>query len=187
MFTKKYQTAQWNLKFFTRLPCAMSEKRSDSCNTDSEAVVYAAARDGAAVVLSNVLQWMSISGRSTTLETKTKDGDQITTPLIIAAHNGNLDSVKTLLRYKADIETRGPVKIENEVGDGCTPLWAAAASGHLDIVKLLIERNADVDARTLTNSTPLRAAACNGRLDIVRFWLKMGLMLMHVTILSIPH
>ena len=74
----------------------MSEKRSDSCNTDSEAVVYAAARDGAAVVLSNVLQWMSISGRSTTLETKTKDGDQITTPLIIAAHNGNCEDASQI-------------------------------------------------------------------------------------------
>ena len=46
--------------------------------------VYEAARDGTVVVLSDVLQRMSISERSTALETKTKDGDQITTPLIIA-------------------------------------------------------------------------------------------------------
>ena len=48
----------------------MSEKRSDSCSTDSVATaVYEAARDGAAVVLSDVLQWMSISERNSSLET----------------------------------------------------------------------------------------------------------------------
>ena len=83
---------------------------------------------------------MSISERNTALETKTKDGRHITTPLIIAAYNGNLDSVKILLEYKAGIEARGTVKAdEYEVIDGCTPLWAAALSGHLDVVKLLIE------------------------------------------------
>ena len=153
----------------------MSEKRSDSCSTDSVAIVYQAARDGAVVVLSNVLQRMSISERNTALETKTKDGDQITTPLIIAARNGNLDSVKTLLRYKEDIEDRGTMKVDDHVREGCTPLWAAAASGHLDVVKLLIERNADVDARTWrTNSTPLRAAAYIGRLDIVSCLVENG-------------
>ena len=145
----------------------MSEKRSKSDYKDPVAIVYEAAREGAVVVLSNVLQRMSISERSTALETKTKDGDQITTPLIIAARNGNLDSVKMLLRYKADIEARGTVKVLDQVIQGCTPLWAAAATGHLDVVKLLIERNADVDGRTLSNSTPLRAAAYRGRLDIV--------------------
>jgi len=139
----------------------MSEKRSKIEYTDPVAIVYEAARDGAVVVLSDVLQRMSISERSTALETKTKHGDQITTPLIIAARNGNLDSVKMLLRYKADIEARGTVKVHDQVIEGCTSLWAAAVSGHLEVVnyKLLIERNADVDARTLRNSTPLRAAA----------------------------
>ena len=55
---------------------------------------------------------MSITERNTAIERKTKDGDQITTPLIIAAHNGNLDSVKALLRYKADMEARRTVTID---------------------------------------------------------------------------
>jgi len=136
--------------------------------------VYEAARDGAVGVLSNVLQRMSISERSTALETKTKDGDQMNTPLIIAARNGNLDSVKMLLRYKADIEARGTLKVDDHVIEGCTPLWAAAVTGHLDVVKLLIERNADVDGRTLTNSTPLRSAAYVGRLNIVSWLVENG-------------
>ena len=136
--------------------------------------MYEAARDGAVVLLSDVLQRMSITERSTALETKTKDGDQITTPLIIAARNGNLDSVKMLLTYKADIEARGTVKVDDQVIEGCTPLWAAAATGHLDVVKLLIERNADVDGRNLKDSTPLRAAAYDGRLDIVSCLVENG-------------
>ena len=79
-----------------------------------------------------------------------------------------------LLRYKADFEARGTVKVDDQVIEGCTPLWAAAATGHLDVVKLLIERNADVDGRTLTNSTPLRAAAYDGRLDIVNCLVENG-------------
>ena len=146
----------------------MSEKRS------TNAIVYEAARDDEVVVLSNVLQRISINEINTALETKTKDGDQFTSPLIIAASNGNLDSVKLLLTYKADIEARGTLKVFDRVIEGCTSLWAAAATGHLDVVKLLIERNADVDGRTLTNSTPLRAAAYDGRLEIVSCLVENG-------------
>jgi len=106
----------------------MSEKRSKIEYTDPVAIVYEAARDGAVGVLSNVLQRMSISERNTALQMKTKGGDQISTPLIIAARNGNMDSVKMLLRYNVDIEGRGTVKVADQVIEGCTPLWAAAAS-----------------------------------------------------------
>ena len=152
----------------------MGNNQSNSEYPNPETKVYEAARDGAVVVLNDVLQRMSINKRSTALETKTKDGDQITTPLIIAARNGNLDSVKMLLRYKADIEARGTVKVYDKVIEGCTPLWAAAATGHLDVVELLIARNAEVDGRTTTNSTPLRAAAYDGHLDIVRCLVENG-------------
>jgi len=117
---------------------------------------------------------MSISERHTALETKIQDGDHFATPLIIAAYNGNLNAVKILLRYKADIEARGTVKIRHEVVEGCTPLWAAAVAGHLDVVKMLIERNAEVNARTSKGSTPLRSASHRGLLAIVRFLVENG-------------
>ena len=164
----------WNLKFLTKLPGSMSGNLSRSEDTDPVAILHKAARDGADVVVKDVLQRMSSTERSIALETKTKDGDQFTTPLIIAAHNGNLVSVKMLLRYKADMEARGTVKVDDEVIVGCTPLWAAAKKGHLDIVKILIERNADVNGRTSSNSTPLRAAAYSGNLDIVRCLVENG-------------
>ena len=136
--------------------------------------LYIAARDNAVDVLCDVLERTSVSERSTALETKTKDGDQVTTPLLIAARNGNLDSVKKLLSYKADIEARGTLKVGDEIIESCAPLWAAAAAGHLDVVTYLIERNAEIDGRTSRKSTPLRAAAYIGRFDIVTYLVENG-------------
>ena len=135
--------------------------------------VYQAARDGSSN-LTDILKRLKNGQRKTALETKTKDGSHFVTPLIIAAHNDHLNSVKILLKYGAEIETRGTLKIEDEVIEGCTPLWAAAATGHLDVVKLLIERNADVDGRASKGSTPLRAAAHDGHLDVVRCLVERG-------------
>ena len=148
----------------------MADKLSVS---DGVTNVYQAARDGFSD-LTDLLKRLKTEQRKSALETKIKDGSHFVTPLIIAAHNGHLNSVKILLRYGADIEARGTLKVENEVIEGCTPLWAAAASGRLDVVKLLIEENAEVDGRTSTGSTPLRAAAYDGYLDIVRCLVESG-------------
>ena len=148
----------------------MADKLSGS---DIVTKVYEAARDGSSD-LADLLKRLKTEQRKTALETKTKDGSHFVTPLIIAAHNGHLNSVKILLGYGADIEARGTLKIETDVTKGCTPLWAAAASGHLNVVNLLIERNADVEGRTSTDSTPLRVAAHDGHLDVVRCLVERG-------------
>ena len=135
--------------------------------------VYQAARDGSCN-LTDLLKRLKPEQRKTTLETKTKDGSHFVTPLIIAAHNGHLNSVKILLGYGADIEARGTLNTGGQVIEGCTPLWAAADNGHLDVVKLLIEQNADVDGRASKGSTPLRVAAHEGHLDIVRCLVESG-------------
>ena len=148
----------------------MADKLSVS---DRVTKVYQAARDGSSN-LADLLRRLKTEQRKTALETKTKDGSHFVTPLIIAAYNGHLDSVKILLRYGADIEDRGSIKKDDKVIEGCTPLWAAASANHLNVVKLLIEQNAEVDGRTSTFSTPLRAAAHNGQLDIVRCLIESG-------------
>ena len=148
----------------------MADKLSVS---DSQTKVYQAARDGSSD-LTDLLKRLKTEQRKTALETKTKDGSHFVTPLMIAAHNGHLNSVKILLSYKADIEARGTLKIGDEVSEGCTPLWGAAAADHLDVVKLLLEQNADVDSKTSTGSTPLRVAAHKGHLDIVRCLVESG-------------
>ena len=148
----------------------MADKLSVSGNATK---VYQAARDGSSD-LTDLLKRLKPEQRKTALETKTKDGSHFVTPLIIAAHNGHLNSVKILLKYGAEIETRGTLKIDNHVVEGCTPLWAAAVTGYLDVVKLLIEQNAEVDGRVSTGGTPLRAAAYDGYLDVVRCLVESG-------------
>ena len=136
--------------------------------------VYQAARDGSSDLEDLLARLKTTEQRKTALETKTKDDSHFVTPLIIASHNGHLNSVKILLRYGADIEARGTLKIGDEVSEGCTPLWGAAAADHLAVVKLLLQLNADVDSKTSTGSTPLRVAAHEGHLDIVRCLVERG-------------
>ena len=151
----------------------MADKLSVS---DSVTKVYQSARDGSSN-LTDLLKKQKPEQRKIALETKTKDGSHFVSPLIIAAHNGRLNSVRILLGYGADIEARGTLKVtekSKQVVEGCTPLWAAASTGFLDVVKLLIERNADVNDRTSMGSTPLKAAAYSGNLDVVRCLVERG-------------
>ena len=83
--------------------------------------VYQAARDGSSYLEDLLIRLKTTEQRKTASETKTKDGSHFVTPLIIAAYNGHLNSVKILLRCGADIEARGTLKIGDEVSEGCTP------------------------------------------------------------------
>ena len=82
-----------------------------------------------------------------------------TTPLIVAVQTGNLDCVKVLLNYKADIEEQGesfrylvfpPDNMWNvskfESAYTCPPLFLAAANGNLDILSYLFEQGGNVNA-----------------------------------------
>lgn len=108
---------------------------------------------------------------------------RITSPLVTAASNGCLDSVKEILvRTEENIEARGTLTIEGEIVEFCSPLFAAAAGGHLDVVKLLIERDAGVNARTKTiklydycdDRTPLMMACHGGYLDVASYLIEHG-------------
>ena len=129
--------------------------------------VYKAARDGSSDLEDLLKRLKTTEQRRTALETKTRDGSHFVTPLIIAARNGHLNSVKILLRYGADIGDRGTVKIGDKVIKGCTPLWAAAASGHLDVVKLFINKGAFMDLQDEDGDTALHYAVKGGHLEIV--------------------
>ena len=82
-----------------------------------------------------------------------------TTPLIVAVQTGNLDCVKVLLNYKADIEEQGesfrylvfpPDDMWNvskfESAYTCPPLFLAAANGNLDILSYLFEQGGNINA-----------------------------------------
>ena len=136
--------------------------------------VYKAARDGSSDLEKILKRLKTTEQRKTALETKIKDGSHFVTPLIIAAHNGHLNSVKILLGYGADVDARGTLKIADEVIKGCTPLWAAAASGHLDVVKLFINKGAFVDLQDKDGDTALHYAVKGGHLEIVSELLALG-------------
>ena len=98
--------------------------------------IYEVACDGRSH-LPGLLRRLNTVERKIELQTKHRESDRNTTPLITAAVRGNQNSVKTLLTYKADTEGRGTIKVDDHVVKACTPLWAAAAAGHLDVVQLL--------------------------------------------------
>ena len=105
----------------------------------------------------------------------TEEDGQNTTPLIIAARNGNEDAVHVLLNvFCVNTELTGTVKFENETVAGVTALWSAAAAGHLDIVRLLVQYGANVNHQTVSGSSPIRAACFVGDLDIVKYLVDNG-------------
>jgi ankyrin repeat protein len=68
---------------------------------------------------------------------------------MIASHDGNIDIVRLLLEYKADVNQTA----EN----GVTALYIASSYGKPDIVRLLLEHKADASIRAKGRS-PYNAA-----------------------------
>ena len=109
---------------FSTLECiqgdliAMSAQQQEGAGTSSvddeqvmdqsnNSLLHEAASGGSLAVLTKLLQGLRVNDRRETLEQKLTVAEQATTPLIIAAKNGNLEAVKLLLDYGADIEARG--------------------------------------------------------------------------------
>jgi ankyrin repeat protein len=62
------------------------------------------------------------------------------TPLLLAAREGHIDSVRALLDAGADVN-------QVSAGDKTSPLLIATINGHFDLAKLLLDKGADVKAR----------------------------------------
>jgi len=85
-------------------------------------------------------------------------------PLIIAAENNNLRSVRILLRSGVDVNEKAD--------DGMTALTFAAMNGNLDIMEILLEEDGiDVNAANDEGTTPLMFAVSEGHYDAVNFLL----------------
>jgi ankyrin repeat protein len=78
----------------------------------------------------------------------------------------NIDNVKDLLKFGADIES--PDR------EGYTPIMFASNAGDARIVKLFIESGANVNAKANDNSTPLMFASQRGFDEITKILLDAG-------------
>lgn len=87
------------------------------------------------------------------------------TPLCIGSQHANIDSVRMLLDYGADINL---VRADS----GRTSLIVAAQEGRLEIVNELLNRNADIEIYDLQGATVLHHMAQIGRADIMDMLLK---------------
>ena len=66
-------------------------------------------------------------------------GSDKTTPIIDAAADGDLETVKSLVDQNKNV-------VNNTLSDGSTPLMKACANGHLDVFAFLIQKGANVNA-----------------------------------------
>ena len=98
---------------------------------------------------------------------KIAGADDLNRDLIIAAKNGDTDTVISCLAKGADVNTKHK--------KGYTALFFAAAEGHTDTVQALLAQGADVNAKEYEdNSTVLMAAALYGHTDTVQALLAQG-------------
>lgn len=81
------------------------------------------------------------------------------TPMMYAVARGDIDLVKTILKYGPDLN-----RTEN---DGWTALHFAAASGNVEIAKLLLANNADPFARNVDGKTAREVAQAENHPEVV--------------------
>lgn len=88
------------------------------------------------------------------------------TPLMAAAHSGQVGSMHQLLAHRATVDKKDT--------EGYTALMFACNGGKLPCVQVLVEHGANVNAGDKDDSTPLMFAAQHGHNDIVRYLLDKG-------------
>jgi ankyrin repeat protein len=89
----------------------------------------------------------------------TTDNDNMTA-LMMAASEGNMNSIKLLIDNLAEIDAKGFMSKE-------TALMMAARYGHKKAVELLIDNDADINSTNGLGFTALMIAADEGRLEMV--------------------
>ncbi len=102
-------------------------------------------------------------------------------PLHWAVYKGNLNIVKLLIAYKANIHIR-PKKAFMLFIDGnfyygnekSTPLHIASNMGHTKIVVLLVQKGADLNAKDKYNITPLHGACYGGHTKTAKVLIQKG-------------
>ncbi|MFZ4728702.1 MAG: ankyrin repeat domain-containing protein [Pseudanabaena sp.] len=86
--------------------------------------------------------------------------------LLIAAQNGNIKEVRSLISQATDVNVRDEY--------GWTPILWAAMNGHTDVVRVLLVSGANPNTRNKYGWTPLMWAAGQGFGEIVRSLIASG-------------
>lgn len=96
-----------------------------------------------------------------------------TTPLRIAAHNGNLAIAKALVENDANLNTT--IKSARLRGSHPNPLFFAISAKNKDIVQYLLKYdNTLVNTEDINGNTPLHEAAYRGTAEILKILLEHG-------------
>ena len=95
-------------------------------------------------------------------------GDAGCTLLFIASSNGNVETVKLLLKAGGNVN-------QARTTDGVSPLYIASCNGNVDTVKVLLKAGANVNqAKTTDGCSPLFAASAEEYVDIVKVLIEAG-------------
>ena len=104
------------------------------------------------------------------------------TPLMTAAHYGNLDMCMHLINYGYRNEyfmywiycISHSADVNAKDNFHWTSLHHAAHSGMIDVLELLINSGAIIDAKAMNGATPLFRAIETSRFNVVEFLIKKG-------------
>jgi ankyrin repeat protein len=94
------------------------------------------------------------------VHTEDKQGDTV---LHVAAMNGNLEIVQTMLSNSNFILS---VAVNEQNDEGATSLFLAAANGHANVVQALLAAAASADIRNMSGLTPLDVAIKNNHTPV---------------------
>lgn len=84
--------------------------------------------------------------------------------LVSAATNGNIETLKKLIKQKVNVNAKVYWK-------GESALYNAAYTGDINIIKLLVENGADINIKTYKGFTPLMAAIYKSNLNVIKYLL----------------
>ncbi len=98
------------------------------------------------------------------LNVQNKEGK---TPLMIAAENGKISTVKLLIDAGSDVNVKDT--------DGKTTLWQIVFNNNIDMCKLLLSyKYVDVNSKDKNGITPLMVSAINGYKEIAELLINRG-------------
>lgn len=159
-------SAEAKLNLFGDLPIVEAARAGSLADTNKALIdgasVFARSADGTPVIVLAVAA-RSLDVVKILIENGARPDDRSkkdeTSPLTLAASNGDLEIVTYLLDHKADIDLTGALRE--------TALIKATRALHKDVVKLLLERGADAEETDSSGATALDIAQASGHEDLV--------------------